>query len=233
MKNKKTVFINAALLSDPLRARFLGMFDVAARRSIVAWRLVNGPDAEVVLHEHPADDDGVGVSVYISDTPLSHTNVHLLRLEREFRVNALMDVLDLAAVRVLNRREQHAHKAPALPQQSDTRYRLRHWVFLGGEHADASHMRVLAAMSRRAVSRAWLLKNGGLNERQVDALLAELRLRGALVSEESPPSAATPTPAPATGVGTAASHGFVARLKRWIGGSRAATEPLITASGTR
>ncbi|WP_225781761.1 hypothetical protein [Xenophilus sp. Marseille-Q4582] len=215
---KKTVFISTALLPATLRARFLSLLEVAARRSIVAWEVVDGPGADVVLRERLGADDDRSVPIYISDTPLPHADVNLLRLERDFRVTALMDVLDLAAVRVMSRREQSARVTVALPAQSDVRYRLKHWVFLGGNRGGANYVRVLAAMTREPVSRPWIMKTGGLNDLQVDSLLSELQLRGALLSEV--PSAAAPTrPRTAT---TAASRGFVSRLKRWIGGSRSA-----------
>lgn len=221
---KKTVFINAALLPSALRMRFLGMLEVAARRSIVDWELAEGPSADVVLRERLGADDAHSVPIYISDKPLPHADVNLLRLERDFRVTALMDVLDLAAVRVMNRREQSARVAVALPEQNDARYRLKHWVFLGGNRSGANYMRVLAAMTREPVSRPWIMKTGGLNTLQVDSLLSELQLRGALVSEVPAPAA------PARPTSTVASRGFVSRLKRWIGGSR--TAPLAT-SATR
>lgn len=220
---KKTVFISAALLPATLRTRFLSMLEVAARRSIVSWEVADGASADVVLRERLGADDERSVPIYLSDAPLNHKDVNLLRLDREFRVNALMDVLDLAAVRVMNRREQSARVAVALPAHSDARYRLKHWVFLGGNRGGANYMRVLAAMSREAVSRPWIMKTGGLNDLQVDSLLSELQLRGALLSEVTAPAAA-----PARSMGTAASRGFVSRLKRWIGGSR--TAPLNSAT---
>ena len=217
---KKTLLISAALLSDALRTRFLAMLDVAARRSIVAWELTDGATADVVLHERIGADDSLTVPIYISDKPLQHGDVNLLRLDHEFRLSALIDVLDLAAVRVMNRREQSARMAFAMAPQPDMRYRLKHWVFLGGNRAGANYIRVLAAMSREAVSRQWILQKGGLSDAQTDSLLAELQLRGALISEAPAVSVrerATSTPA---------SRGFVSRLKRWIGGSR--TDTLAT-----
>ncbi|RYF82309.1 MAG: hypothetical protein EOO29_07520 [Comamonadaceae bacterium] len=214
---KKTLFISAALLPPELRTRFLAMLEVAARRSIVAWELVDGAAADVVLRERLGADDGRTVPIYISHSPLQHADVNLLRLAPDFRLSGLMDVLDLAAVRVMNRREQSARDTVTLPPQPDMRYRLKHWVFLGSNRAGANYMRVLAAMSRDAISRQWMLQKGGLDDGQADSLLAELQLRGALISEA--PAMAAPERASTT----PASRGFVSRLKRWIGGSRTQT----------
>lgn len=224
---KKTVFISAALLPSALRPRFLSMLEVAARRSIVAWELADGARADVVLRERLGPDDGGSIPIYVSDTPLPSGDINLLRLDREFRVNALMDVLDLAAVRVMSCREQSVRDTASmpLPEQSDTRYRLKHWVFLGGQRTGANYMRVLAGMSRGAVSRRWIRQAGALNDTQVDALLSELQLRGALISE-APSRAAAATPARPQG--TQASRGFVARLKRWIGGTRTTALATVT-----
>lgn len=223
---KKTLFISTALLPAALRTRFLAMLEVAARRSIVAWELAEGACADVVLRERLGNDDSRSVPIYISDTRLPHADVNLLRLDQEFRLSALMDVLDLAAVRVMNRREQSARVAVVMPPQPDMRYRLKHWVFLGGSRAGANYMRVLAAMSREAVSRQWMLHKGGLNDSQVDSLLAELQLRGALISE-LPAAAVRARP-----TSTPASIGFVSRLKRWIGGNRTPA-PLAAAPHAR
>lgn len=211
---KKTLFISLAMLPAALRIRVQDMLEVAARRSIVAWEVADGASADVLFRERLAAHEDASVSIYISDTPLPHDDINLLRLDREFRLSALMDALDLAAVRVMKRREQSARSAVRAPQLPDLRYRLKHWVFLGSDRAGVTYMRVLAAMSREAVSRQWIMQKGGLNAIQADSLLAELQLRGALISE-----APTPT-APERVVRAAAPQGFVARLKRWIGGSR-------------
>ena len=222
---KKTARLSTALLSDPVRARFLGMLEVAARRSIVAWEQVEGPHADVVVCEQAGAGEVRGVQIHVGDTP-PHQGSTGLWLRREFRLSALMDVLDLAAVRVLNQRDQQARVAVEPSQQSDLRYRLKHWVFLSGERAGANYMRVLAGMSRQAVSRSWIMKTGALNELQVDALLCELRLQKALLSE------APITERPGLSAKSARpSRGFVARLRRWIDGSRTAF--LASAPGAR
>lgn len=224
---KKTLLISAALLTPELRTRFLAMLEAAARRSIVAWELVDGAAADVVLRERMGADDGRSMPIYISSTPLPHADFNFLRLDLDFRLSALMDVLDLAAVRVMNRREQSARETVAMPPQSDMRYRLKHWVFLGSNRTGANYMRVLAAMSREAVSRQWMLQKGGLDDAQANSLLAELQLRGALISE-------APAVALSERAGTtSASRGFVSRLKRWIGGSRSNSAPMSTAPHAR
>lgn len=221
---KKTFLISAALLPSDLRARFTEMLPVAARRSIVTWELTQAASADVVLRDRQGPDherNGDSVPIYVTDTPLSGGDANLLRMEQAFRVNTLMDMLDLAAVRLMNRREQSARVAVALPTRADTLYRLKHWVFLGASRGGANYMRVLATMSREGVSRQWMVSTGGLSEAQADTLLAELQLRGALVSQA--PQATAPAAR-----STPASRGFVTRLKRWISGSR----PQTLASGT-
>lgn len=213
---KKSISISAALLSSDLRLRFLELLQVAGRRSIVAWTLADPAHADVVLREGPAPAGDGPVSIYVSDTPVPGGDSSLLRMERAFRVNTLLDMLDLASVRVMGQREKRAEVAVASAANPAAQYRLKHWVFLGPSRAGSAYTRVMATMSRQAVNRDWMTSHGGLTGDQADSLLADLQLRGALVGTETAPAApadAKPPMAPAL-------RGFVSRLKSWIGGHR-------------
>lgn len=217
---KKSISISAALLSSDLRRRFLELLQVAGRRSIVAWELTDPANADVVLRERVTPGGDAGVSIYVSDTPLSGGNLSLLRLESSFHVNALRDMLDLAAVRVMDQREKRVQVAADNRAHSTAQYRLKHWVFLGPGRSGSAYTRVMAAMSRQSVSRDWMTAQGGLTGAQADSLLADLQLRGALLGGSAAPAPsataqAQPVPAPMA----PALRGFVSRLKSWIGNS--------------
>lgn len=93
---------------------------------------------------------------------------------------ALVTALDLAAIRVLNAWDAKAKAIREVTHDSTIIYQLRHWVSLGPDKAGMAYARVLAAMSRRPVTRKWIATDGGLSGDQTDSLLAELQTRGAL-----------------------------------------------------
>ncbi|RYF69127.1 MAG: hypothetical protein EOO29_33965 [Comamonadaceae bacterium] len=204
---KKTLSISAARLPAGLRARFLAMLEAASGRGIVDWKLADGMAADVVLVERQAPAGSQAITICLGDAPAMQA-MNSLRLQTGFSPGALMDVLDLAALRVMDVHTEEARAAVAMPVQPEARYRLKHWVFLGGSCATPQHKRVLATMSRQAVSRQWMLHSGGLSEAQADFLLAELQLRGALTRDTSGKVAH------ANARGTSASRGLMARFLR-------------------
>ncbi len=192
------------------------MLPVAAKRSVVQWELCSESDADVVLREHGVRGDD-RVSVYVSDTAVvDGANGHL-RIQREFRVNALMEVLELAAARVLDRRDRAVrHVQSVLGMQPEpaepaaSLYQLKYWI-VPGDRPPLAVLCALAGMTRRPVSREWLMAEAGLGVAAVDVLLAKLDRLGALRTNPLPP-AVPPQPS-----------GLAARLRRWLRGGRAAS----------
>lgn len=211
---KKTIRLSVALLPPSLRHRFTTLLNVAGKRSIAAWQITDHASAEVLLMEsasHPADQR---LAILVSDDPAKGVDGRSLRVPVDFRVANLMDVLDLAAVRALAAREVPSVQTPTA--KPEMLYQLKHWVFLSDAFSSPAFVRVLAAMSRKAVSRAWMESKGGLQIAQVDSLLRELNVLGALILKLSTPQAPETIEAPSNG-------GFVSRLRRWIGGARRQT----------
>jgi len=208
----KTVSVNPALLEGSLRKRFESMLPVIARRSIVQWELCGTAEADIVLREQrlPGDD---GISLYISDDAAFDAAPDVLRVERAFRVNAMLEALDLAAARVLHRRDCAARATQrSVAGRSADLYQLKYWS-VPGQHAPMNVLCALAGMTRRPVSREWLAAESKLSATEVDVLLVELELRGALRTNLAPLDE-PPGRAPA---------GFMARLKQWLRGPRTAT----------
>lgn len=194
--------------------RFVALFQVAQTRSVAAWTRVPPHEAQVVVsHGLPWRVPRV-VSLCI-DAPLSCRDVgDVFPLESGFRVASLIQALDEAAVRV--RQLQGLSGATAA-----TGYQLRHWLVLGADKHSANHARVLAAMSRRAVTREWMTTGGGLRPAEIDALLAELRAHGALQELSARSSAPVrDTPAPSELQALANRPGLVGRLRLWLSSAR-------------
>ncbi len=213
---KKTIRVSAALLPPSLRLRFNTLIGDAGKRSIVAWQVTDHASAEVLLKEPGDQSSDQRFSIYVSDDPVHGPDGRSLSVPLDFRVANLMDVLDLAAVRVMAARDESATPAPTT--ESKPLYRLKHWVFLDETFSGPPFVRVLAAMSRKAVSRDWMESACGLSSAQVDALLHTLNTTGALVLTHQ--STSTQAQAPTASL---PSGGFVGRLRRWIGGARRQT----------
>lgn len=217
---KKSITINATLLPRELQARFTSMMRIASERSIVRW--VESDDAstaQVVLKENVSPDDTRFVPIYVRDIVGNASNQQFLHILPDFRVRGLMDVLDLAAVRVMNRWDKHTRTIPSGRTASNAlhaeRYQLRHWVFLGAERSEIRHARTLAAMTRRPITREWMISSGGLNALEIDAMLDELRLRGALITTTESSVSSKPESAAASD-----RLSLVRKITRWIGGHR-------------
>ncbi|VTU19832.1 hypothetical protein [Variovorax sp. RA8] len=204
---KKTVSISPASLSQLLKERFEAMLPVVAGRSIVQWELCDTADADVVVQEH-----GDRLSLCITHERGLLADAGTLPIERDFRVATLMQTLDLAAVRVLNRRDSAVRTAQgSIADQGAPLYQLKYWD-VPGHRTPMKVLRTLAAMTRRPVSREWMTTVGGLSPPEADSLLAGLELRGALRSSSAQ---RVPQAAPR------AQAGFVSRLKHWLRGGRA------------
>ncbi|OUL98843.1 hypothetical protein A8M77_29565 [Variovorax sp. JS1663] len=99
--------------------------------------------------------------------------------------------------------------------QSVDLYQLKYWV-VPGHGMSMGVLCALATMTRRPVSRQWLMTEAGLSPAGVDFLLAGLEHRGALQTGA----------AGATENVVYMPAGFVRRLKRWLRGRRMASSPL-------
>src|SRR5690606_9298060 len=128
---------------------------------------------------HPADADVVvshglpwratrAVSLCIQLEQPRSLGSDVVPIESGFRVLTLIASLDRAAALVLASRGVRSGC-------SSMAYRLRHWVVLSADKLSANHARVMAAMSRRAVTRDWMATGGSLSFTEIDDLLSELR----------------------------------------------------------
>ncbi len=210
---KKTVSISPASLPQLLKQRFDAMLPVIAGRSIVQWELCDTADADVIVQEH-----GDRLNLRITHERGRLADADTLPIERDFRVATLMQTLDLAAVRVLNRRDSAVRTAQvSVADQGASLYQLKYWD-VPGHRTSMKVLRTLAAMTRRPVSREWMTTVGGLSPPEADSLLAGLELRGALRSS-SPQCVSQASPR--------AQPGFVSRLRHWLRGGRAAADGAV------
>lgn len=212
---KAVLRIGSHALPDIELTRFKALFQVAQTRSLVAWLSVPAAQAQVVVSHGQPWRGTRAVSLCI-DPPASFLgDADVVPLASGFRVLSLIQALDEAALRVL--------RSAARPTEvSPIAYRLRHWVVLGADKQSGHHARVMAAMSRRALTREGMASGGGLSTTEIDALLSELRAHGALHEVAAEDARAPSAPATEKAPPVLASRpGLVGRLRQWFFNARA------------
>lgn len=217
--DKTVLKIGSDDLPEAELTRFTVLFQVAQTRGAVAWTQVPPAEAEVVVSHGVPWRATQAVNLCIDPRVSCAAELNVIPLESGFRVATLIEALDRASARVLQRRGQSLAGAAV-------GYRLRHWVVLGPDQQSANHARVMAAMSRRNVTREWMATGAGLGAAQIEGLLSELRAHGALC-ESRPDGGARREPDDNGGPRVLLNRpGFVGRLRHWFAGASATDNSL-------
>ena len=221
-----SVGIAADLLMPSLYERFAHLFSVASRKSVLRWKEVSCFKAEVLLLDRSLGPQMLPVKAPCvicvgGAAPGPAANAPwVARLDANYTLADLIDVLDRAAVFLLDWRARQKSAAPAVgaavaaaPEDAARyAYQLSTWVSMGAPFNSGGCVRALALLSREPVTLRQLCEHSGLERATAHALLAQLGRRGVLRS------------VPLAGAGGAAapkarpriSGGLVQRLARWV-----------------
>ena len=226
MKTNLKGEIASTLLEPAFRARFSQLFGVASRKSVFAWHESAVPQAQVVMLDAHSDMRSlvsplpciiwVGAEAAGSSAPRSAWSG---RLAANYTVSDLIDILDRAAVFLLDWKARQpaaaaaagfstsqfapssfadsvvhsvAPSTAATPGQEGRRYRLRSWIFLSAPFDGAECIAAMALLARQPVTQQQLQAHSGLSAVQAVDLLQELARRSVL-QVISPAAAATPS----------------------------------------
>ncbi|WCM92810.1 MarR family transcriptional regulator [Acidovorax sp. NCPPB 2350] len=223
--------VAAHLLTPPLYARFVALFGVAARKSLLPWREVSAAEAQLLLVDH-ASSVQAGLAapclVFVGGSfPEKAPQAQwVARLPLGYTLADLIDVLDRAAVFLMDWRLQHQVgggaaqvPAPAAVPAGDACFQLSAWVSLNAPFRSPGCVRALALLTRSPVTQRQLCEHSGLDAASAQALLAELARRGVLrTSAPAQSPAPAPALAPAQEAPWGRSQGWVLRLTRWVRG---------------
>ena len=233
----QTAGISADLLTPNVRQRFVQLFGVAARKSVLPWKEVPRDRAQLVLVDQGMADvvSSLGnspcvVTVGNVGGNLTDNASWAGRLEVNYTLSDLIDTLDRAAVFLLDwearqkviARSQRTQAAPvdaAPAAKQEYLYQLKSWVSMGAPFNTGACIRALALLSREPGSLGQLCTHSGLDINTARNLLVELGNRGvlrgvAMQNHRPPASASTRQPVH--------SSGLLGRLSRWIrGGGKA------------
>ena len=170
----QTAGISADLLTPNVRHRFVQLFGVAARKSVLPWKEVPRDRAQLVLVDQGMADvvSSLGnspcvVTVGNVGGNLTGNASWAGRLEVNYTLSDLIDTLDRAAVFLLDweaRQKVIARSARAQTQVADAApaakqeylYQLKSWVSMGAPFNTGACIRALALLSREPISLAQL-----------------------------------------------------------------------------
>ncbi|EED69748.1 hypothetical protein [Comamonas testosteroni] len=233
------VSLAAELWTPAVQQRFEALFAVAARKSLSAWRQVPRQAAEVLVIEGldsllAREEARAPCVVYLGGEPAMQplgrsSQGWAAHLDADFTLSDLIDMLDRAAVFLMDWRARHRTDAPLslqralqeLQQQGvdcPHRFQIKSWVALPGSANSALHMRVLALLARGPIDARSLAEHAGIEMPQLSTLLSlpELQavLHCSLRGPEQPADARkSSTPRQAA---TSVTLQWVSKLTGWI-----------------
>ncbi|MPT09436.1 MAG: hypothetical protein E2578_05140 [Comamonas sp.] len=233
------VSLAAELWTPAVQQRFEALFAVAARKSLSAWRQVPRHAAEVLVIEGLESllaraEARAPCVVYLGGEPAMQplgrsSQGWAAHLDADFTLSDLIDMLDRAAVFLMDWRARHRSSAglslqralEELQQQGAGclhRFQIKSWIALPGSANSAQNMRVLALLSRGPIDARSLAEHAGIEMRQLWTLLSLPQLQSVLScsqpGSEEPAAAAKPSVArqPAAAV----TLQWISKLTGWI-----------------
>jgi len=198
------------LLAPVYQDRFLALFGVAARKSLIEWRRAPTADAQLALLDASSSGDAVPATtpcvIYVGNAAVgaekSRSERWVSHLPAEFTVSDLIDALDRAAVflmdwavrqRVVAARaaatqttraaQTHAPAQASEPSGamvSDDQFQLTSWVSLDAPYNTGACVRAMALLTRAPINLRQLCGHSGLDVDTARALIASLQRRGVL-----------------------------------------------------
>lgn len=195
---RHTTTYSATLLPTTSGERFHALLKAAEPRCVCTWQEMPLGNAELLLLEGEAQTLSAGwpPCLVMIDCPVplhvAHPSQRIFHLDADFTVASLLDVLDRAAVWLLQIRSQRPSRVERAAQMASQRYKLRRWVTLGEEWTQREYTLAIALLTREFMAPEMLCNLSGLTKEQMQRLLAELTHLDALAVEISAHSSDPP-----------------------------------------
>ena len=232
------------LLAPAYLDRFVALFGVAARKSLIEWQRASTGDAQLALLDASSHGEVVPAStpcvIYIGQSASvaekSRAGRWVSHLPAEFTVSDLIDALDRAAVFLMDwtaRQKMTAAKvsavvdaaaqaaaAPAVQDDADDQYQLTSWVSLDAPYNTGACVRAMALLTRAPINLRQLCGHSGLDPETARALITSLNRRGVLNHTHTAHKAAVALTTNAAqeqvNRGRPVRMGLIQRLTRWV-----------------
>ncbi|MBF5007554.1 hypothetical protein [Diaphorobacter caeni] len=225
------------LLAPAYLDRFVALFGVAARKSLIEWERASTGEAQLALLDASSRGEVVPAStpcvIYIGQSSSvaekSRAGRWVSHLPAEFTVSDLIDALDRAAVFLMDwtaRQKMAAAKvaavveaaAPAEQDGPDDQYQLTSWVSLDAPYNTGACVRAMALLTRAPINIRQLCGHSGLDQDTARALITSLNRRGVLRHTAHKTAVAMSSNAAQEQVnrGRPVRVGLIQRLTRWV-----------------
>lgn len=223
---RKATFISVSHLAEKEFLRYELLMQIANERTVFRWITSDLKFASVALLDPSVFDPremlpANCICIWISESPDHPPGRGNMSLPLNFRLQDLINVLDRAALRILDLKIEQIGTHEVSDFVSQRIYRISRWINLGHDFSPIRFQKILAVMTKQSVSWHWLLTYGGLTERDAYMFLDELRKKEVLIEGgELPIALESAQPAyldqKESGVGM-----FVKKINQWLGRNRA------------
>ncbi|MQR02459.1 hypothetical protein [Glaciimonas soli] len=187
LPTREPAFICTSYLAPKELLRYVVMMQVARKQTIFDWTSSDQKVATVALLEPMTFHDrkilpAGCICIWISRPDTCPECEEDLTLPDNFRVGELVNVLDQAALRLLELKAVKTDSASA-HQIANKNYRISRWINLQQSFFSIRFQKILVVMTKKAIGFDWLLSDGGLSEQEAFSFLDELRKYGVLVEQ--------------------------------------------------
>jgi hypothetical protein len=222
---RKTVFISVKHLAEKELLRYELMMPIANEKTVFRWLPSDSRVASVALLDpsvfNPLETLPANcICIWVAASPDHPAGKGDMTLPAKFRLSDLINVLDRAALRILDMKTGTSGMGDASDPLSQRTYRISRWISLEHDFSAVNFQKILAVMTKQSVDWRWLLVYGGLSERDAYLFLDELRKKEVLVERSKLPAAQEPAQQfhpeqKESGVGL-----FVKKINQWLGRTR-------------
>lgn len=183
---RKTSFISVRYLAEKEFLRYDLLMQIANEKTVFHWIPSDLKLASVVLLDMTIFDAGEVlpancVCIWIAGSAAYPGRKGDLTLPVNFGLSDLISALDRAALRLLDMKPVDNSLNSGSDLLSQKTYHISTWISLEHDFAAVRFKKILAVMTRRAISWRWLLTYGGLTDRDAGLFLEELRKKSILV----------------------------------------------------
>jgi hypothetical protein len=222
---RKTAFISVGHLTDKEFLRYELLMQIADEKTVFRWVLSDMKNASVALLNpltfNARETLPVNcICIWISESAGYAGRKGDMTLPVNFRIPDLIDALDRAALRMLDKKIVHVGPDSEPGCVSQRTYRISKWINLEHDFSTIRFQKILTVMTKQTVNWHWLLTSGDLTTRDAYLFLEELRKKNVLVERdkvsvvhESPQQISLEQKDSSVGL-------FVKKISQWLGRAR-------------
>jgi hypothetical protein len=223
---RKVAYVSVNYLAKKEFLRYEMLMQIANEKTVFRWVLSDIKNASIALLDPMIFNaretlPNNCICIWIAESADYVGRKGDMIFPANFRLPDLINILDRAALRLLDKKTPHTSPDNESEYLLQRTYRISKWVSLDYDFSTPRFQKILAVMTRQAINWRWLLTYGGLTERDAYLFLEELRKKNVLVESNDAPVADEPPQQISiehkeSGLGL-----FVRKINQWLGRTRA------------